>query len=221
MVADDTTTSPARQRVAASVPEQSRRRAAASPTDRILRQVQAIDAWVAGRRERERALQAGRWSRDERMDVARELEVLRLTHEAIKDRCCARDLDHEIAPMRLPGLTAVIAHRHAWFADKLTLLLGTHGVAVVVCTDNGAQALGAVVAEQPDFLLVGDRLAMMPGRALLVEARRYAPGTVLAAQAGDPDQADGLQCAADAVFLRHHPPAAVSEALVALHLSRR
>lgn len=198
---------------AASVPEQSRRRVPLSPTDRIVRQVEAIDEWVAARRQRELVLHRPGLTRDERMDADRELEVLRRTHDAIKGHC-ARALDADVAPMSAPGTTVVLAHRHTWFADRLALLLGAHGVTVLACTDNGADALGAVVAGQPDIVLVGERLAMIPGPALLHLARRYARSTLLAAQ-GDSEQADSLRSAAGIVFLRHHPPAVVAEALVA------
>lgn len=198
------------------VPEQNRRRPALSPADRIVRQARAIDAWVTARREREQALHAPSMSRDERMDVAREVEALRRTHDAIKGRC-ASGLDAEMDALRSPGVTAVIAHRHAWFVDKLALFLSEHGVTVLVSTDNGAEALGAVVAEQPDIVLVGGRLAMMHGSALLAESRLYAPGALIAAQASDPQEGDTLRAAADSVFLRHHPPAVVADALVALY----
>lgn len=196
-------------------PNQSRRRPALSPTDRIVRQVLAVDAWIAARRERQRALEVPGLSRDERMDVAREIEALRRTHDAIKGRC-ARRLNEEPGPMRWPAATAVIAHRHEWFVDKLALLLDGHGLSVLVRTDNAAEALGAVVAEQPDLVLAGDRLAMMPTRALLAEARLYAPTALLAVQASDQQQADALRAAADIVFLRHHPPGLVADDLVSL-----
>ena len=92
-------------------------------------------------------------------------------------------------------------------------------MSVLVCTDNGAEALGAIVTEQPDLVLVGDPLAMMSGRTLLAEAALYSPSSLLAAQAPDQDQADALGDAADAVFLRCHPPAVVADSLVQLHLS--
>lgn len=218
MTADGTATDPAHpQTRAAPVPAQVARVPLPPPT-RIVRQVEAIDAWVAARREREQALRAPRLTRDEQMDATREVEALRRTHDTIKGRC-ARGLDAEIEPMSSCVPTAIIAHRHAWLVDKLALLLGGHGVSVLVCTDNGAEALGAIVAEQPDIVLVGDRLGMIPGRMLLTETRQYAPSTLLAAQASDPAEADGLRAIADTVFLRHHPPAVVADTLVALHRS--
>ena len=200
------------------VPDQTRRRVAVAHSDRLVRQIEAVDTWIAARRERERMLQAPRLTRDERMDVDRQIEVLRRTHDTIRGRC-ARGLDAEIGPMRSPGLTAVVAHRHAWFVDKVALLLGERGVTVLACTDDGAEALGVVIAEQPDLLLVGDPLAMMTSRVLLAEAQLFAPDTLRAVQVADQQQGDELRAAADAVFLRHHPPAVVATALVALHLS--
>ncbi|MEX2291259.1 MAG: hypothetical protein WD794_13160 [Mycobacteriales bacterium] len=194
---------------------QSQRGATLSPTDRIVRQVLAVDAWIAARRDLERQLRAPGRSRDERMDVERQVEALRRTHDAIKG-CCARGLDAEIEPFHQPGPTAVVAHRHPWFAEKLSLNLGVLGVAVLACTDNGPEALGAVLAEQPDVLLAGDRLAMMTGMDFLAECRVYAPETLLAVQASDEQQADAHRALSDTVFLRHVPPAAVAEALVAL-----
>ena len=197
------------------VPEQSRRRPVLSSADRIVRQAGAIDAWLAARREREQALHSRSMNRDERMELGREVEALRRTHEAIKERC-SLGLNADLDALASPGITAVLAHRHTWFVDKLALFLGGRGVTVLVSTDNGAEALGAVVAEQPDIVLVGGCLAMMHGRALLVECRLYAPGALLAAQAADPQEGETLRAAADSLFLRHHPPAVVADALVAL-----
>ena len=199
---------------ATSVAQQSSHRAAASATDRLVRQIQNVDAWMAARREREQALSAPGLTRDQRLDGTREIEVLRRTHDAIQKRC-ERGLADQVALMRPPGLTAVIAHRHPWFVDRVVLFLGGYGVTVLECTDNGADALGAVIAEQPDVLLAGDRLAMMSGHALLTQARLYAANTLLAGQAADQDQAIH-EAVADAVFLRRHPPEDIADTLVAM-----
>ena len=196
------------------VPEQTRRTALA-PAPRIVRQVEAVDAWIAARREREQALHAPSMSRDERMDVAREVDALRQTHDAIRV-ICARGLGVQTEPLRRPGPTAVLAHRHAWFVDTLALLLGERGVSVLVSTDNAADALGAVVAEQPDMVLVGDRLAMMPVDHLLPEIRRFAPDTLLTVAASDLQSAGAWRAQADEVFFRHQPPRDVADTLSAL-----
>lgn len=196
--------------------EQSRRRAAVLASDRLVRQIQNVDAWIVARRAREQVLSAPGLSRDQRLVATREIEVLGRTHDAIQGRC-ARGLADSGALMRPPGVTAVIAHRHAWFVDRLALLLGGYGVTVLECTDNGAEALGAVVVEQPDVLLVGDRLEMMPGHALLAQARLHAGHTLLAAQATDQEQAL-YESVADAVFLRPHSPGHIADTLMAMQL---
>lgn len=189
-----------------------------APAERIVREVEAVDAWIRARRHREHTLHVQARSREARMIATREIEALDCTHEAIKRQCDA-GLEVELEPLRTAGPTAVIAHRHAWFLDKLSLLLAERGIEVLVATDNGAQALGAVIAGQPDLLLVSDRIAMICGRVLLAETRRYAPGARLAAQAADAQEADALHAAADMVLLRQHAPDVIADALVALHLS--
>lgn len=216
MTTDEAT--PGRRCAADALPAQTRRRVVVSPADRIVRQVQAIDAWNAARRAREDLLDAAYASRDDRMDAARQVELLRRTQDAITGRT-ARGLDAEVGPLRTGGATAVIAHRHGWFAEKVAQLLEPRGVVVVECTDNGAGALGAVVTEQPDLVLAGDRLAMMTGEALLAETRLFAPGTLRTVQAAD-RQPDALRAGADAVFLRHQPPGDVAEALLSLVTGR-
>ena len=216
MIHDDVRRPPDDSAPSAPAPQRGRRRATRSGVQRAVDQVQAVDAWLSARRDRERLLHHVPTSRDQRLDVAREVDALRTTHEAIKG-CCARASDP--GSRRPPGATAVVAHRHAWFADELAVLLEEQGAVVLVCTDNGAEALGTVVAEQPDVLLAGDRLAMVPGRALLAATRDYSPGTLRALYASDQRQADVLRAVADAVFLRPHPPGVLAAALVALHLT--
>lgn len=187
-----------------------------APADRIVRQIQAIDAWNAARRLRERALAAGASSRYERMDVSRCVDALARTQAALAARS-GQLLHTDVGLAHATRPTAVVAHRHAWFVEKVALLLDDRGVTVVGCTDNGAEALGVVVAEQPDLVLAGDRLAMMTGAALLADTRLFAPWTLRAAQAEDGQQSDALRDVAHTVFLRHQPPAVVVDALVALH----
>lgn len=164
------------------------------PADRLLRQVEAIDAWNCDRRAREQALAPAHLTRHDRMDVTRQFEVLRRTQDAIADRA-ARALRGEVGPIRVPPLTGVIAHRHAWFAEKLAVLLGARGVTIVACTDNGADALGAVVAEQPDVVLTSDRLAMISCDALLEQTRLFAPLALRVVQGCDGQPSDALRMA--------------------------
>lgn len=198
------------------VPAQARFNRPASPAEWILRQLQGIDAWNTARALRMSELDVAGGSRYDREAANRHADVLRRTHQAIVRRTAA-ELARPCGPLMFHEPTAVIAHHHAWFVKKVSGLLEEQGVTVVACTDNGADALGAIVAEQPDVVLVGDHLEMMTGEALLSEARLFAPHTLRTAQVSDPQQAQGWEeGAASAVFLRHHPPCDVADSLVEL-----
>lgn len=148
-------------------------------------------------RLREALLSGPGGSRDDRMDGARRLAVLRRTHAAVA-ASAARELARLPAPMRRPAPTAVVAHHHPWFRDKACALLAEHGFKVLERTENGADALGAIIAEQPDLVLVGDRLTMMTGADLLSETALFSPLSVRLAQAD--------QAGAHAVLLRQLSP---------------
>ena len=186
---------------------------------KLIRQVEAIDAWNCARRVREHALETAHLTRQDRMDVTRQVAVLRPTQDEITDRA-ARGLRGEVGPMHMPQLTGVIAHRHAWFAEKVAVQLVARGVTIVGCTDNGAEALGAVVAEQPDIVLTSDRLAMISCDALLEQTRLFAPLALRTVQASDGHQAAALKTTVDAIFLRQDPPAHVADVLMALLAER-
>ena len=97
---------------------------------------------------------------------------------------------------------------------RLAALLEEHGVLVLDSTDDGADALGAVVAEQPDIVLSGDRLAMMSGQVLLDETRLFSPQTRRALHTSRADPPVGLDL--HAVFLGHRPPVDIADGLAAI-----
>lgn len=201
--------------LARPVPPHSRRPVG----DRLVRQVEAIDAWNAARRRRESLLEAACASRLDREAANRQVDVLRRTQHAIATRT-AWELAREAGPLPVPAVSVVIVHRHAWWADKVASHLAARRVSVVECTDNGADALGAVIAEQPDIVLAGDRFEMMTVDMLLAEIRLFAPSALCALQAGDQRQARALQARVDAVFQRNdHLPGDVADALITLYLS--
>lgn len=187
-----------------------------TPAALLFRQLEAIDAWNTARRQREHMLLTGPTSREGRLDAARRLEVLRHAHNAVLARV-ESFLDRQ--PIPLPtkvGLRAVIAHRHGWFIDKLSQELALSGVAVIAATDNGAEALGLTVAEQPDLLVTGDALLMMPAAELLGEASLFAASTLRAAQVARGDGVGRLlDAGAHSAFARQVPPREMARDLVA------
>ena len=183
--------------------------------DVAAQQLRAIERFNRTRLMREHAADAAARSREMRMDAARSLEVLRREHDAVVRRAhehlqASGQLLRDLAPRR-----AVLAHRDDWFFRRLAHALEDQGVQVVAGTDNGADAVGLVVAEQPDLVLVEDTLAMLPGVEVIREVRRFAPDTIVTAQAAHGDRvAQLLDAGAVTVFTRQVPPADVAVSLL-------
>jgi DNA-binding NarL/FixJ family response regulator len=152
-----------------------------------------------------------------RMDATRRLEVLRREHEALVSRA------HE--QLRLTGdllcATAarrvVLAHRNAWFIGKVARVLEDDGLQVVARVDNGADAVGVVLCEQPDLLLVEETLAMVPGEQVVREVRELSPQTIVAAQVQYADRTAALrEAGASLVFTRAVGPLDVALGIASL-----
>lgn len=187
-----------------------------SELDLAARQLQAIARFDEARGMAEAAAAAVARSREMRMDVTRSLEVLRREHDALVRR--AHDLRTAGALLRATAERRVlVAHRNEWFAGKVAHGLQDHGLLVVARVDNGADAVGIAVAEQPDLVVVEDTLAMVPGEQVVREVRGYCPDTLVAAQVAHGDRvASLLDAGASVVFTRRVPPVDVVERVVAL-----
>jgi CheY-like chemotaxis protein len=180
-------------------------------------QVEAIDAWHRARRMAEQAEQARNASREMRMDVSRRLEVLRAQHAAIVGRADRHLQDSVHLLARQDARRAVLAHRNQWFLTKVGDELERQGVRVVEALSNGAEAVGVVVAEQPDLLLVEDSLPMLPGEAVVREARRFAPGTLVAGHVECQGRIQVLlEAGAATAYTRRVPPTEVARGLAEL-----
>ncbi len=80
--------------------------------------------------------------------------------------------------------------------------------------ENGAEAVGFVIAEQPDLLLVEDSLSMMSGEDVLRSVLPYAPHTVCVAQVAHEDRVGALiEAGARMVWTRRAAPAELAAAL--------
>jgi CheY-like chemotaxis protein len=188
-----------------------------SDLDLARQQLAAIDRWHEARRATQEAVQRTATSREARMDVSRRLDVVRAEHRAIIERTDDQlrrsvELLQRTAPRR-----AIVVHRNSWFVDKVTADLSLHAVEVVARLTNGAEAVGAVVAEQPDLLLVEDSLPMMGGEDVVREVRTFAPLTRIGAQVAYDDRiAAMLEAGAHSAYTRRVPPSDVASALAAL-----
>lgn len=185
--------------------------------DLIAAQLRAIDAWHRAKEMAASAERAAGVSREMRMDLNRRMEVLRVQQTAIIERTEAHLQQSVHLLATSPAMRAVVVHRNAWFTEKLCAGLVANGVEVVARLDNGAHAIGAAIAEQPDLLLVEDVLAMVPGVEVVREVHELAPHTRIGAHVEDERHiGEMLDAGAHAAWSRRVPPADVIDGLLAL-----
>ena len=184
--------------------------------DILKAQVRAIDAWSRAHELSEAAAGATSMSRETRLDLSRGLAAGRREQAAIVARADAQlRLTGDVLHSSL-ALRAVVAHRNAWLAQKITALLAAREVHVVGTFDDGADAAGTVVAEQPDLVLVEDRLSTLTGADVVREVRTYSPMSVVGVQVLDSAGVPALvEAGADEVFPRQIPPADMVDRLLA------
>ena len=150
--------------------------------DLVGQQLRAIEQFNRARHAREAAAAAASRTREMRLDATRSLEVLRREHDAVVARAHAQlrasgGVLHGTGSggscWRTAARGSCAASRPGW---------RTRGCAVVAQLDNGADAVGLLVAEQPDLVLVEDALAMARGEDVVRAAREFAPGTLVGVQ---------------------------------------
>ncbi|MCU1692203.1 MAG: hypothetical protein JWM64_1294 [Frankiales bacterium] len=151
------------------------------PADLTARRRDAVARFQAARQVAEQAAMSSHRSREMRLDATRRLDVLQRQQKALLTRALEQvERSGELLSNR-PRV--VLAHSKAWFATSVTGLLRARTVDVVAQLDNGADVVGLAVAEQPDLVLVEDRLAMVPGEEVVRALRQYCPRTLVVAQA--------------------------------------
>jgi CheY-like chemotaxis protein len=169
--------------------------------DLALAQLEAIHQWLLDAARNSTADPAG-------LDQQRRALTAR-THE---------QLVHAGAPFQraLPP-RLVLAHRNGWFADKLEHELRGTGLLLVARVGDANEAVGCVVAEQPDVLLAEDELPGMPMVELLQNVLRYSPHCAVGVQVQDCKQIGRLLDAGGAfVCHRQVPPEQVAQQIVQL-----
>lgn len=185
-----------------------RRWATRDATELIAQQLGAIDSWH--RSHVAQQVSSVPRSREARMDASRRLEVLQRQHAAMVSRADFQLRTSGDVLYRRPVARAVVVHRQEWFLNKVTTGLRLAGIDVIAGLDNGADAVGAVIAEQPDLLLVEDHLPMQSGEEVIRLSRIYAPDTLVAAQVAYDDRIPVvLEAGAKTAFTRRVPPSDV------------
>ena len=154
-------------------------------------------------------------SREQDLDAARERDVVRAMQGALSDRLA--DASTGDRAVGAGGPTAVVAHRDGWYGGRIAEALAGSGVHVLAVLQDGAQAVGVAVAEQPDLVVVEDRLPTLSGPRAVRAVRRWCEAAKVAAQIDHPDRrGDLLDAGAHAVFTRRDAPPDVAAVLLAL-----
>jgi DNA-binding response OmpR family regulator len=110
----------------------------------------------------------------------------------------------------------VLAHRNAWLCGKVRARLEERGVTVVGVFSDGADAAGTIVAEQPELVLLEDRLPSLAGGDLVRRVRDFSPLSIIGAQVEDSRGiAPLVGLGAHAVFTRRIAPVEMADQLLA------
>lgn len=178
-------------------------------------QLAAVDAWNLARRAAEDEAGSGTLTREMRLDLTRRMEARRREHAALVARAEQHLRDSGGALSAAARRRAVLAHRNAWLRDSVATRLVDLGVDVVGAFEDGADAAGTVVVEQPDLVLVEDRLPTVSGLELVQRIRAFSPSTVIGVQCLDEGGVPSfVRAGAEPVFTRRVPPADIAEHLV-------
>lgn len=150
-------------------------------------------------------------TREMRLDANRRIEALRRAQRALVARA-DRGVRESVELLATRPARAVLVHRSEWLRNKLSVGLAAEGVAVLAQLEDGADGLGTAVVEQPDLIVLEDRLPSVTGLDLVRHVRVFVPRAVIAAQVEDDRSvADMLDAGAQAVFSRRIPPSLIAE----------
>jgi CheY-like chemotaxis protein len=141
--------------------------------------------------------------REAQMDARRELAGLHRTEEEVAALQARRS-----RPSSGSGRTrAVVVHRSEWLRARLVKELQDQGAEVVGQGEDGAEAVAFAVVEQPDLMILEDRLPWVMPLEVVREARDYAPRTFVAVLVEAGVEADRLlEAGAHAVLGRTVKP---------------
>jgi hypothetical protein len=140
--------------------------------------------------------------REAQMDARRHLAALERTREAVLAALARHERD--VAPTTWPR--AVVVHRDEWMRVRITTELADLGVHVIGEGEDGAVAVALAVVEQPELLLIEDRLPWVTPLQVVAEVHRFAPRTIVAVQLDDSSSAgELLEAGAAAVIGRSTP----------------
>lgn len=179
------------------------------PADLARDQQRGFRAWQADFERRLARDPESEADREAQMDARRKLAGLHRTRSAVL--ACQTRHERGLQPFD-DRPRAVVVHRNDWMRSRLAREFEDLGVAVIGEGDDGAVAVALAVVEQPDLLLLEDRLPWVTPVEVVEDVHRFAPHTVIAVQMEDSGQAfEMLEAGASAVFSRSVRPSQLCE----------
>ena len=164
-----------------------------TPAELVEAQLTGIERWNQARRTRLDAANGAGPLRDQRTLTSRRTEALRRQTEAMRRRT-ELSLQASENLLSRTRTVVVVAHRQEWTRRALLgAFRSRRPEADVVEVVDGAEAVGVVVAEQPDLLVLSALLPLMNATEVLPEVRAYSPRTLVVAQAGSLTELEQLQ----------------------------
>lgn len=187
---------------------------ARSGVELIADQLDGLDRWHKIVHARLAAAKTAEGTREMRLDSRRRMDALRRAQQALLSHADSR-IEESRSVLNAGPARGIIVHRSDWVRAKLALALEEHGLTVVASETDGADGLGVAVIEQPDLLIIEERLPSISGPELVRSTRELSPHTVVAAQVESVGGVgDLLDAGAMAVFSRRVTPAKMAEQVV-------
>ena len=186
-----------------------------SQLDLLTAQIRAVDAWARSNRLTRDAAEVISASRERRLDLSYRMEARRREQAALIARV-DQQMRASGQPIAARGpLRALLAHRNEWLSGRVAARLEQHGVVVVGMFSDGADAAGTIVAEQPELVLLQERLPSLAGSDLVRRVRDFSPLSVIGAHVEDSRSITPLtHVGAHAVFTRRIPPGDMADQLL-------
>lgn len=179
-------------------------------------QLQGLARWHASPSTREEVVDLRGMNRELRIDLERRQMVRARQHQALVERSSALLEEGVQLLARLPT-RVVVVHRREWLRGKLVAELTRLGLSVVAQLDDGADAVGVAVAEQPDLLFVEDPLPSMTALEVIAAVQEFCVRTRIAVQVEAQSQVPQVLSAGAAVaFTRRTPPVDMARDLAEL-----
>lgn len=177
-------------------------------------QARGLEAWRSELARRLSVDPSTAGDREMQMDARRQLAGWQRTRVAVQ-ACLARQSRGATTYTAEPRV--VLVHRNPWMRSQLSKELVRSGLRVIGEGEDGAVAVALSIMEQPDLLVLEDRLPWVSPLDVVEVVHHFAPSTVIAVQLeGASEAPEMLVAGASAVFSREVRPAELADGCIEL-----